>query len=143
MTKWESDVMVRSNPSKKKTKTKKTAAKKDSKADRSANKSNNAGSETNNGQPLVLESILGIADVEDLYKTLGECVNKKHDVAIDASEVESVDTAILQLLLVFIRKMRNEGINVVWHEPSQTFCKIATVIDVATHLGVDEIKNDA
>ncbi|MEE9551485.1 MAG: STAS domain-containing protein [Gammaproteobacteria bacterium] len=135
--------MAKSNPSKKKTKTKKAATKKASKADGSANKSSNTDSGTQPEQSLVLESILGIADVEDLYKTLGEYVDKKQDVVIDASDVSSVDTALLQLLLVFIRKMRNEGINVSWHEPSQAFCKTATVVDLATHLGIDEVKDGA
>ena len=107
---------------------------------RSDDKAYNQECKINNGQLIKLEPIIGIADVESMYKQLEKFLDEKKDVIIDASDVESVDTALLQLILVFIRKMHNLGASVSWFEPSEVFCKTATLLDIATHLGVEEVE---
>ena len=74
-----------------------------------------------NESVLKLDNILGISDIHELHKTLHGILNKESDILIDASEVQSVDTAVLQLLTAFCLKMNRNGYNIKWKNPTQTF----------------------
>lgn len=70
---------------------------------------------------LKLDNILGISDIHELHKTLHGILNKESDILIDASDVQSVDTAVLQLLTAFCLKLDRNGYNIKWKNPTQTF----------------------
>ena len=70
---------------------------------------------------LKLGNILGISDVNELYKRLHDLINTDRDVLIDASDVQSVDTAVLQLLTAFCLKVGRNGHDIKWKNPTQTF----------------------
>jgi len=54
---------------------------------------------------LVLDSIITINDAQTMYTQLNSLLELKQDITIDASAVEMLDTAILQLLLAFVNKI--------------------------------------
>ena len=83
----------------------------------------NSGKSDNNFDKSVLklENILSISDINELRKTLCGLLDNNGDIEIDASDVQSVDTAILQLLTAFCLKLDKNGHNIKWKNPTQTF----------------------
>lgn len=92
-------------------------------------------SKDNNQAPFVFElgAEIGIADAKALFTDLGVLLKEQAELMIDASQVESVDTAVLQLLVVAVR----DHANLSWKNPSETFCKTAGLLGLAEHLGLE------
>jgi anti-anti-sigma regulatory factor len=73
-------------------------------------------------EPVVkLENIMSIGDVNKLHITLRNLINMDSDILIDASDIQSIDTAVLQLLTAFCMKVNKNGHNIKWKNPSQVF----------------------
>ena len=60
-----------------------------------------------------------------------------HDVEIDASKVEQIDTSALQLLLNFHQALSNDGRNILWKEPSEQLLNTAKLLGVDDHLAIN------
>jgi len=88
------------------------------------------------GETILLESVLVIDEAMQLHKKLGSCINQKNDVIIDASGVNMIDTAMLQLLTVFVTKLKNVGLKVIWKNPSEELINRATLLDLQKQLGL-------
>jgi|GEM_PF-840025 len=86
---------------------------------------------------LVLDSIITINDAQTMYTQLNLLVKLKQDITIDASAVEMLDTAILQLLLAFVNKIRAQNREVVWSKPSEEMINRATTLNLQAGLGLD------
>lgn len=84
---------------------------------------------------VVLEAVSGIAGVSELKETLAACLGNG-SVLIDGSKVESIDTAMLQLLAAFAAKLKDDGTPVEWSEPSPNFVKAAEDLNLANCLGL-------
>lgn len=76
---------------------------------------------------LLLDADLGIESVALLYEELKLVVDAGAAVCLDGSAVESIDTASLQLLTVFSLELQAQGINLNWHQPSDSLCHAATI----------------
>jgi ABC-type transporter Mla MlaB component len=87
---------------------------------------------------VALDAQLGIAMVADLHTRLLPFLQQKKCVEIDASEVELVDTAALQLLVAFVKELRDRDVAVNWNKPSDTFCETARLLDLSDLLGLDQ-----
>lgn len=74
-----------------------------------------------NESVLKLDNILGIGEINEFHKTLRDLINSNHDILIDASDTQSVDTAALQLLTTFCLKLNKNGHEIKWKNPTQTF----------------------
>lgn len=81
---------------------------------------------------LVLQVAVGIANAAAIHRELVEFSNGEGAVTIDGSNVESIDSAGLQLMLAFWSEMKQQERTVKWHEPSPI------VIDNAAALGLSE-----
>jgi len=86
---------------------------------------------------LVLEPILTIAEVEMLHKKLQDLLQHDGDIQIDASKVQMIDTAGLQLLLVFNMALQKQQKSISWITPSPTFQETAALIGLSSHLGLN------
>ena len=78
----------------------------------------------------------GIRDAAELHQQLLAAVDHAAGVTIDASAITRVDSAILQLLTVFVIERKSQGQPVVWKQPSEVFCRAARMIDLADPLGL-------
>jgi len=87
---------------------------------------------------IALKSVLAISDAKMLYVELGKKLDEKKGISIDASAVEMVDTAILQLLLAFIQKTRLNNVMVKWIKPSQEFLSRSEALNLTSLLGLGE-----
>ncbi len=87
---------------------------------------------------IVLKTVLAISDAATLYAELGKKLETENDISIDASAVEMVDTAILQLLLAFVKKSQLHNVVVKWVKPSREFLSRSETLNLTMLLGLSE-----
>ncbi len=85
---------------------------------------------------VVLECSPGIKNVIELKDTLAAAHGAGAAVSVDASAVEFIDTAALQLLIAFANSMREKSRTVEWKNPSPVFCEMADLADLTQGLGI-------
>jgi anti-anti-sigma regulatory factor len=83
---------------------------------------------------LTLGSVVVINDAKALYEELSK-VNDT-DVNIDASGVEMVDTAILQLLYAFVMKITSDNHRINWVNPSEEFIARTNLLGLSRIMGI-------
>ena len=116
---------------------KKTAVKKKSAtAKKTANNSRakSAASKKPLTYTLTLDSVAVINNAKALYEEFGKVTNT--DVNIDASAVEMIDTAILQLLYAFVTKVTSNNHKINWINPSDEFISRARLLGLSRNLGI-------
>jgi ABC-type transporter Mla MlaB component len=86
--------------------------------------------QTESGQESIIScgDILTIAAVCDLQISLKESLKSVSLVKLDASKVERVDAAGLQLLCAFVRDATAIGKKIRWFRPSQTMISSAELL---------------
>lgn len=85
---------------------------------------------------ILLESRANIAQVEQLQKEMNEVLREHQHIKIDARDIEVVDTAILQLLVCFVREIKNVSGTVEWIGVSSAFCESAKLLDLYNKLDI-------
>jgi len=83
---------------------------------------------------LTLDSVAVINNAKALYEEFGKVINT--DVNIDASSVEMIDTAILQLLYAFVIKVTSSNHKINWINPSDEFISRATLLGLSRNMGI-------
>jgi ABC-type transporter Mla MlaB component len=84
---------------------------------------------------IVLHSESGIRDVAKLYAELGKIVGRPEAIVIDASDVDRIDTSMLQVLAAFVRDRHAGGLTVTWSDtPSEAFLRAGRLLDLEAHL---------
>jgi len=86
-------------------------------------------------RPVALPAECVIASAADLRTTLLKCLSESGNVQIDASAVQRIDTASLQVLAAFARDRRAGGLAVEWVGVPGCLTEAATVLDLTTVLG--------
>ena len=86
--------------------------------------------------PIVLAKRATIGKIEELQEQLSAALDQKSDVEIDASNVEAVDTASLQLLVAFVNSRWKQEKSVVWKEPSDEFISRTGLTGLTEVLGI-------
>ena len=85
---------------------------------------------------LVLESSLVINKASEFYESLKKMAASGQDVEIDASKVEVIDSAILQLLFAFVLSLKESGNNFSWHKPTESLLNKASILGLTEQLGL-------
>ncbi len=85
---------------------------------------------------LKLSGNLDIDEAVKLHARLGKCANKKLDVNINAGDVESADTAGLQLLLAFVNGVTSTGKIIKWQSTSPALEEAASKAGISEQLGL-------
>ncbi len=88
--------------------------------------------------PVVLPRHPSIKNVAELKEQLLEVHGTAATVVVDAREVESIDTAALQLLVAFMNSLREQSGSVEWDEPSAVFSEMAELADLSRALGIGD-----
>jgi len=83
---------------------------------------------------LTLDSVAVINNAKVLYEEFGKLTNT--DVNIDASAVEMIDTAILQLLYAFVIKVTSNNHKINWINPSDEFISRASLLGLSRNMGI-------
>ena len=84
---------------------------------------------------LKLDSVAVINNAKALHQVLAD-IDNNCDVNIDASSVEMIDTAVLQLLFAFVKKVQSGHHKVSWDNPSDEFVSRAELLGLSQHLGI-------
>lgn len=85
---------------------------------------------------LVLESSLVINNASEFYESLKELAVGEQTIEIDASKVEIIDSAILQLLFAFMLDLSEKDIPLSWHKPSENLLHKASILGLTENLGL-------
>ena len=94
-------------------------------------------SENNRGEQIILDPVLVIDNVKKLYEQFNSVIQKNRKVVVNASAVEMIDTAVLQLLIAFILKLQNQGIKISWIKPSKELISRAELLALKEYLNFD------
>ena len=87
---------------------------------------------------LKLGTSSGIAQAGELKDRLAKLFERKSAVTLDGSELERIDTAILQLLACFARDAKQRGITVKWKGPSESARASISLVGIEQALGIPE-----
>jgi anti-anti-sigma regulatory factor len=79
---------------------------------------------------------LDISGAQDLYDKLQTALGAQGPVVLDATQVERVDTAVLQMLCAFMRDAQASGIVVQWRQPSPALENAARLLNVRACLAL-------
>lgn len=131
----------------KKTSTRKKAAKKVSRKSAAPNKAaKQAANEKSVATPaapsappqdIKLDGKVDISSIATLRERLSAALETGESLSIDASAVDSVDTASLQLLVAFANKASKRAQTLAWVEVSDALRERATLLDLDTALDLD------
>lgn len=92
---------------------------------------------TDQGIEVICPGYFDISLADTLHVQLSQLLDEQGKTFIfDVSQVESTDTAILQLVYAFTKTMRDRGEQVIWRSPSETFCSAAHYLGVDDSLGL-------
>ena len=89
-------------------------------------------------KPLVLQHECMLAGATALKTSLCALSAQAGTVTLDASGVERIDTAALQLLAAFVRDRRLAGHAVEWHAVSAAMASAARVLGMSSMLSLAE-----
>jgi ABC-type transporter Mla MlaB component len=88
-------------------------------------------------RPLALPAECAIASAQSLRKSLMKRLSDRANVQIDASAVQRIDTASLQVLAAFARDRRAAGLEVEWLGVPASLTDVARMLDLTNVLGFD------
>lgn len=94
--------------------------------------------ESTGSAKVVFEESLTIADVGEVYPTLKGHLDSLNPVTLDASGVEVIDTAGIQLLAAFIKEADEHSIKIEWDGVSEVLKKAADRIALNKELHLPE-----
>ena len=79
-----------------------------------------------------LHSSMGIAQARELYQLLSPVIARGLPVVLDASKVERIDTAVLQLFVVLSRTLQKKGVPLRLRKVSDTFSLSSELLGLQT-----------
>lgn len=85
---------------------------------------------------LKLDPVLVINNAKTLSQEFGYLTDGTQDINIDASAVEMIDTAILQLLLTITIKLRSTNHKIHWINPSAIFISNVSLLGLSKPFGL-------
>ncbi len=85
---------------------------------------------------FVLKPVLVINDAKALLQELNQFIESNDEINIDASSVEMIDTAMLQVLLAFTNKARLSDYEIHWVTPSDIFLSNISLLGISRQLGI-------
>lgn len=88
-------------------------------------------------QTLDLGDKCTIVIAEDLHQQLETLVESGQPIHIDASKLEQIDTAAMQLLWGFHQALATDGREPEWMNPSETLKNTAKILGLDSLLGLD------
>ena len=90
---------------------------------------------------LVLPGKLTFSEIREFHEQLTTRSEDGGPVKIDASQVESIDGAALQLLTAFVNFCRAWIRGVVWVNPSDAFVEAVRILGMDEHFAITEAAN--
>ena len=142
---------ARKKTSTRKTGGKKVAAKKTSRKEAPGKEASSSAEETSQPKEeeasrsvsgnatVVLSGDEDIKNVADLRDRLNKALDSGSDIVIDAGKIESVDTAVLQLLAAFISTLQKNSRSFGWKDAPDKIKDLADLADLSNVLRFDAV----
>ena len=92
-------------------------------------------------QKIVLESVQNIQNVSQLYEQFLYALQNSEKIDIDASAINSIDTATLQLLLILKHTAMQQQKSVSIDFPSDKFIEAADLLGLSEMLDVNQARS--
>jgi phospholipid transport system transporter-binding protein len=86
---------------------------------------------------ILLDNSLDIAGASQLRQRLLTVLQEKAPVALDAANIEKVDTAALQVLTAFFKDAEAANVLVQWKQPSDVLKKAARLLGLGPSLHLE------
>ena len=83
---------------------------------------------------IVLRGLLDAGETRAAFDTLGEALTRALPLELLASDLERVDSAGLQLLIVFLRAVRERGLDSRWRAVSPALTGSAALLGLSDAL---------
>ena len=112
--------------------TKKQTAKKKT----TSSATDSAASKTESSQKIELKPVMTIAEAQSLHEELQGYLDHGVNIELDANQVHMIDTAGLQLLLAFVRELKNQNRTLTWIGASPAFKETAALLGLTELLGI-------
>ncbi|SHE23477.1 STAS domain-containing protein [methanotrophic endosymbiont of Bathymodiolus puteoserpentis (Logatchev)] len=87
---------------------------------------------------ILLENTLNISTVAELHSQLVQALQGNECLEIDAANVNSIDTASLQLFVVLKQEALKLNKDIIFDFPSDKFIEAAKLLGIDNMLGVDQ-----
>ena len=87
--------------------------------------------------------VLGISTVNELYCSLKQSLESGLTIELDASCVERIDTAALQLLCAFVGDSTSSRRRIQWRCPTQALIASAKLLQINGLLALTDCKSEA
>ena len=85
---------------------------------------------------ICCDACLDISGARDFYNRLQTAMQARQPVVLDATHIERIDTAALQILCAFFREAEVNGLVVQWQQPSPALQNAARLLNVSTCLAL-------
>lgn len=82
------------------------------------------------------ERVMDISKVEALHKEMEEIIANNGETTINAKDVETVDTASLQLVYAFNQVLKNQHGEMLWGDASDAMKRAAHLLGMDKELGL-------
>lgn len=93
--------------------------------------------------PIKLPTELGVEQADSLRETLMKRLDDVKGVTLDASDIQRIHTAALQLFCMFCRDRRAAGHETTWHQPSPVLRSAAALLGATTLLSLGQDQEPA
>ena len=87
---------------------------------------------------LRLAAELGIEQASELRRQLMQGRDRDETVTLDASDIQRIHTAALQLFCMFCRDRRSAGRDTRWHQPTEALRSAAALLGATTLLSLGQ-----
>ncbi len=87
---------------------------------------------------IVLDPVLVINKASGMHEKLAPYLEKNgNEITIDASLVEMIDTAMIQLLYSLVTDLKSKNVGIIWRSPSLEFVSRVRSLGLAERLGIE------
>lgn len=87
---------------------------------------------------LILDPVLVINHASEMHKKLSSFLDRADDeIIIDASSVEMIDTAMIQLLFGLMIGLKSKNVEITWRSPSSEFVDRVRTLGLTEIFGID------
>lgn len=93
----------------------------------------------NSALTIELPARVSIKDIYTLKDTLSCQWSEQKTMTIDAGEVDSIDTASLQLLVAAVNSAKTHDVTVAWKSVSDKLRDLAAIVDLSRFLNLDQV----
>ena len=84
---------------------------------------------------VVFGTVVDISQARALYESMNKLLSRNRPLLMDVSGIERIDTAAIQLLVVFHRSALDRGVEIQWKSPSEAVQLAVELLGMQSQMG--------